>query len=293
MIVSGRGKLGLSSVVAGNPNNLVILKALGKHNRMAKSISSSANGTHVIGNHDTRKVYMVSHSATKEIRNVVDAARALCRVGANEFVLRGGLVKGLGSQFRRILHAKPNARATIVGVPRSYVILDIDGATGVITDYDPVTSDAERAMEAVDELFRDILPPEFHGVKCWLEFTGSHGVKSGMNVRLLFCLSRSLDTKELKAWLGHLRHRNVDTAVSSAAQQILVANPILPNGADDFVKVRNGFVGGPKNVVVPPAAEVILALPLRRRTAISAKAPRSAASGPNLATSKRRHGSAG
>ena len=122
-----------TSVVAADPHDLVVLEALGKNNKMAKSISLSTNGSYVISNHDGRKIYMVRHSKTKTIHNVLDAARVLGRVGTNEFVLRGGL----GRQFRRILHSKPNAPATIVDVPRSYVFFDIDGASGVIKDYDP------------------------------------------------------------------------------------------------------------------------------------------------------------
>ncbi len=260
---------------------------------MAKTINLLPNCAYAIGNHHGRNVYMVSHVATKEFRNVAEAAGVLCRVGANEFVLRGGLVKGLGSQFRRLLHAKPNARATIVDVARSYVILDIDGAPEVIPWYDPLTSDAEWATAAVDELIRDILPPEFHGANGWFRFTGRHGVKPGMNLRLLFCLTRPLETKELKAWLGHLRHRKVDTAVFSPVQQILIANPILPKGVNDIVKVRSGFVCGPKNLVVPPAAEVLRALPHRRQTAISAKTSSSAASGSNNAAPKPPRGAVG
>ena len=251
--------------VVANHDELVVLQALGKRNRMAKSISLLPNGEYAVTPHDGRKVYLVAHARTVKLKNVLDVARALCSVASDEFIIRGSLVPGLPPRFRRLLHAKPTAPATLVETPRSYIILDIDGASSALSWYNPRTSDEETTDWAVEALISDLLPAAFHGVSCFFSCTGGHGVKPGMNLRLAFWLERPMTSEELKAWLGYLRHRGVDQAVFSAAQQVLVAPPILALGLSDPVQVRRGMIWCRRSVVIPPSMSAIAAVARTRK----------------------------
>lgn len=245
---------------------LVVLRALGPRNRMAKRISRSADGQYLLRTHDGRHIYHVCHARTERLSNILSAARAFARIGRDEFVIRGGLRDGLAPRFRRLLHAKPDAVPTLRHAARDYVIFDIDGAHGVLPWYSPGESDYETTVFAVEELVRELLPAEFHSVNGWFGFSGGHGVKPGMSLRLFFRLSRALGTEELKAWLGHLKPRGLDTSVFSPAQQILLAPPILDNGVTDPVLVRTGLITGMRNIVVVPEIAALEALHHARPT---------------------------
>src|ERR1700733_10588724 len=59
--VEDRVLAGQSFLISAGPNDLVVLRALGKHKRMAKTIRRATDGRLLVEPHDGRKVYHVAH----------------------------------------------------------------------------------------------------------------------------------------------------------------------------------------------------------------------------------------
>lgn len=246
-------------IIAAGPNDLVVLKACGKHTRMAKSILRTSSGSLATEPHDGCKAYHFAHARTEDVSSIPQAARAFSQIQSDEFVIRGALFARLPAKFRRLLHPDGKTLPTVSHVARSYVIFDIDGATDVPGNYHP-SANQQQTETAVRQLIADLLPPEFADVSCWFGFTASHGIKPGMSLRLFFNLSRAVETNELKAWLGHLHERRVDPSAFSPAQQILIAPPILHDGMPDPVQIRSGTLIGRSEVVKTPTGSALTAL---------------------------------
>jgi hypothetical protein len=272
-----------AELTSASPSDLVVLRALGKRRRMAKTIRQTSSGQLVIEPHDGRTVFHVAHARTLNMANILQAGRGLAAVADDEFLVRGAVRASANPQrMRRLLHPKDGSPATLAEVPRAYVILDIDGANPSIA-FDPRnqvieedgTPDDPGAVvpweAAIDEFIREALPAPFHGISCWWQFTASMGFKPGLHMRLLFMLDRPMLGDELKRWLAPgLRQHKLDPAVFGAVQQILVAPPILEAGRADPIRHRSGWLTGFKHVVTPPLASEIAAMAgpqPRRKTA--------------------------
>ena len=235
-----------NDLIGAGASDLVVLRALGKRQRMAKTIRQTTDGRSVVEPHDGRRVFQVSHARTLKIDDIVQAGRALARVAADEFVVRGAIRASANTRrMRRLLHPKDNTPATMAEVPRAYVLFDVDGAEPLI-DFDPRNQLIEEQgppddpasfapwEAAIDEFIREALPPAFHGTSCWWQFTAGMGFKPGLHMRLLFILDRPMLGDDLKRWLGpQLRQRGLASAVFGPVQQILVAPPMLKDGITD------------------------------------------------------------
>jgi hypothetical protein len=116
-----------SALVGGRPDEIVILKAVGRHTRMAKEITITDSGAYGVSSHDGRRVYFMELARTVRLPDVFQAGRALSNLAPDEFVIRGALVAGLSRRFRRILISKRDVDVTIVSVARLYIIFDIEG----------------------------------------------------------------------------------------------------------------------------------------------------------------------
>ena len=125
-----------SRLISAGPSDLVVLRALGKHTRMAKTIRRTTDGL-VVEPHDGRKVYLVAHARTLSLSDILEAGRGLAVVADDEFVVRGAIHASANPRrMRRLLHARPDLSATMAEVPRRYVLFDIDGS-GVPIAFDP------------------------------------------------------------------------------------------------------------------------------------------------------------
>ena len=276
------GRAVSDDLISAAPNDLVVLRALGKRRRMAKTIRQTRDGRSLIEPHDGRTVFHVAHARTLDMGNILQAGRGLATVTEDEFVVRGAVhVSANRQRMRRLLHPKNGSPATLAEVPRAYVIFDVDGAPSPIA-FDPRnqlieedgTPDDPAAFvpweAAIDEFIREALPRAFHGISCWWQFTASMGFKPGLHLRLLFVLERPMTKDELTRWMGpQLHQHNLDPAVFGAVQQILVAPPILKDGVTDPLRQRAGWLTGYAHVATPPAAAEIAAMlkPRPRRQA--------------------------
>jgi len=126
-----------SCLISAGPSDLVVLRALGKHTRMAKTIRRASDGRLLVEPHDGRRVYQVAHVRTLNFSNILQAGRGLATIAGDEFVVRGAIRASANPRrMRRLLHARPTCPATMAEVPRRYILFDVDGAD-VPIPFDP------------------------------------------------------------------------------------------------------------------------------------------------------------
>ncbi len=105
------------------------------------------------------------------------------------------------------------------------------------------------------------LPPEFHGVRCIVQATGSYGFKRGAHIRLWFMLDRALTCAEKRCWLKPWAKidytKFVDLALYSANQLVYTAAPVFEDPNDDPLcdAPRLIVIEGNEEFVRTPCAE--------------------------------------
>jgi hypothetical protein len=230
----GKEPINQSRLIGAGDSDLVVLRALGRHTRMAKTIRRPTAGRLLVEPHDGRRVYQVAHARTLDLANIVQAGRGLAGIADDEFVVRAAIQPGANPQrMRRLLHAKPNCPATMAELPRRYVLFDVDGACVPIA-FDPHNQvfEEEGAPDdpgslvsweaAIEEFIRQALPDSFHGVSCWWQFTAGMGFKPGLHMRLLFLLDRPMTRPELERWIGpRMRQHKLDPPYSELSNRSL------------------------------------------------------------------------
>ncbi|KGT77152.1 hypothetical protein MA20_21305 [Bradyrhizobium japonicum] len=180
-------------------------------------------------------------------------------------VVRGAIAPGTDRErMLRRKFPKSGEQATLIETPRRWILFDVDGVA-LPSALDPLASPTDTV-----KLVRAKLPPCFHDVTCWYQYTGSAGIKPGLHIRIGFWLDRSLDEAELKQWLGQkvpepgkaaktwFREYPVDPAVFTTVQPIYVAAPIVEAGAQDPLAgrcARSGVIGGTAEIVAVPHIE--------------------------------------
>lgn len=193
-------------------------------------------------------------------------------------VVRGAIAPGTDRErMLRRKFPKEGEPATLVEEPRRWILFDVDGVA-LPRAFDPLASPADTV-----KWVRAKLPPCFHDVACWYQYTGSAGIKPGLHIRLGFWLDRPLGEAELKRWLGQkvpepgkaakawFREYPVDPAVFTTTQPIYVATPIVEVGAQDPLAgrcARSGLIGGASDTVVVPRLDD--ARPVERNAASAA-----------------------
>jgi hypothetical protein len=177
-----------------------------------------------------------------------ELAAALAELQAKpySFVVRGRPLDGI--DWQRALRrtggrAEPAGHAGTCGAALDHNRSGLDTMPAGI---DPLF-EPDRVVEHAVEL----LPAEFHGCTRFWSFTGSHGIKPGIRLRLWFWADRPVEDRELKVWL---RDSPVDLSLYSPAQPTYTAAPIFV-GMRDPVPYRYGTWTGYSDTVTPPAIE--------------------------------------
>jgi hypothetical protein len=180
-------------------------------------------------------------------------------------VVRGGIADAHRTRgVRRLLHPDPDTGdlPTLCDVPRCWAALDIDGLArpdGV------ATSDlAGCAAVVIKEL-----PAAFRAAGYIAQATGSHGIRSGVRMRLWYWLDRPTSGAELRRWL---RGAPVDHSVFGAAQPIYTATPLFCAGAIDPLPQRTMVMRGVRGTVSVPAASTLALPPRAAPAAVTANA---------------------
>ena len=98
-----------SCLISAGQCELVVLRALGRHTRMAKTIRRATDGRLLVEPHDGRRVYLVAHARTLNLSDIMQAGRGLAVIAGDEFVVRGAIhVTANPRRMRRLLHARPD-----------------------------------------------------------------------------------------------------------------------------------------------------------------------------------------
>lgn len=225
------------------------------------------------------KFYRGEEFSVSGVRALADLLEEIS-TDPHKCVVRGAIAPGTNRErMLRRKFPKEGEPATLIEAPRQWILFDVDGVA-LPPSFDPLASPAETV-----KLVRAKLPPCFHDVTCWYQYTGSAGIKPGLHIRLGFWFDRPLGEAELKLWLGQkvpepgkaakawFREYPVDPAVFTTAQPIYVATPIIEVGAPDPLAgrcARSGMVGGATEVVIVPHIE---ARPVERATAGAVAGP--------------------
>jgi hypothetical protein len=150
---------------------------------------------------------------------------------------------------RRLLHDHDGAAATLLEVPRDYLVLDLDSvAVPIGLDFltDPATA-IGCVLDTIDELA---------GCAFAAALSCGAGLKPGIRAKAVIPLSTLALPSDLRRWAKavnqHLGMKLLDLAVLAAAQPLYFAKPLLHGVADPF----------PRRVVYRSGREpVVLAIP--------------------------------
>jgi hypothetical protein len=138
---------------------------------------------------------------------------------------------------------KTGEAPTLRPEPHAWIALDLDGV-----DRPEGVRPADLIGCATAAVQR--LPAAFHGVRCIVQASASHGIKPGCRLRLWYWLDRFSSDAELRRWL---RGTPADPSVFRTVQPIYTAAPVFAPGVDDHLPQRITMMRGQALVPVPPA----------------------------------------
>lgn len=230
------------------PNAVTILHTPGR--RLAKRISQSG----VVSGYEGAKHFNLTERPLSGLDELAEALTWLLPRPAYA-VVRGAIAnpaRVVG--VRRLIHLCPHTgeQPTLREAPRRWLALDLDGLPL------PVGMDV-RDLAGCGAHARLRLPAAFHGTRCIVAASGSHGVKPGMRLRLWFWLHRPLSGPECRRWLNGAP---VDPALFSPAQVTFTAAPVFDESVTDPLPCRLALLPGTRENVVPPS-QAALAPPRR------------------------------
>jgi hypothetical protein len=173
-------------------------------------------------------------------------------------VVRGAIADGANrSDLLRRARPRGSVPATLLPKRRYWLALDIE-KIDCPPNIDLVCEPDRTAEHAIS-----LLPPAFHEVTCFWQFTGGHGVKPGIRLRLWYWANRLTSDEELRRWLGERvrqdgvpppqwpRRWPIDPVLFNPIQLHYTAAPIF-DGLSDPVLLRCGWRHGLEDVVVLP-----------------------------------------
>lgn len=175
------------------------------------------------------------------------------------FVVRGGLSDAALAQvnqalatrhtprIRRYLTARPNHPATLIDLPRRWVMFDID--KWPLRPSDDLVDDPEGAIE---HAIHKLLPEQFHNADYFWALSSSAGIKLGvLKAHLFFILTEPATNRHLKAVFKQ-HAPGVDLGLFNAIQAHYTADPLI-EGRPDPIPRRTGWHEGLERAAELPA----------------------------------------
>ena len=171
---------------------------------------------------------------------------------SHTLIVRGKPAPGI-NRHNDVRRLKPRKKsdgtiepATLVSQPRRWLPIDMDSVP-CPSGIDPI-----HEPDLVVEYVISLLPNEFHDVSVFWYFTGGHGFKPGIRIRLFYWLDRPVLDDEAKLWLaGPIAEGLIDAKLFHPIQEIYVAQPTF-DGTTDPLPYRYGIWRGDRDAVPVP-----------------------------------------
>jgi hypothetical protein len=173
------------------------------------------------------------------------------------FIVRGAPRMDINrNHTRRLLHKDPKTGdpATFEPVSRCWLLIDFDHQSA------PALTDAGTDPEAAIQYLIGQLPPEFHDVSCWWQFSSSQGLPGSedfLSAHLWYWTARPYSDDELTRWSKFVNRdgKLVDGALFRAVQAHYIAAPLFKEGLVDPLPRRCGVWHGLDDtleLILPP-----------------------------------------
>lgn len=190
-------------------------------------------------------------SVTREHVETIDELAALLTcvsADPHKLVIRGEPIPGIdiSRPVRRLKYSRNGVPATF----RS----SLQGEQWLCFDFDKVpcpaglnpATDPGAAMTVLSY----ILPPEFHDVTFWAQWSSSAGLNgwATLSAHLWFMMDRNVTDDDLNFW-ALTRCPIIDARLFNAVQPHFTAAPIMSGGVTDPVSQRHGLVRGSRDLV--------------------------------------------
>jgi hypothetical protein len=175
-------------------------------------------------------------------------------------VVFGGILDRSRAQLvRRLAYPDPDTgdEPTLRPIPHRWCALDLDQVPR------PETVSVDDLLACAIFAVRR-LPVAFHGVRCIVQATASHGIKPGCRLRIWYWLNKPTTGDELAFWL---RDTPVDPCTFRTAHPIYTASPI-------FIDQRDHL---PTRIVAVPGAAAVQVPSVERPPAPNGTSPSSSA----------------
>lgn len=267
-----------------NPNTVTVLKAYPKFDKKTKKYKpanmvktlSIQNGNKTICDYDDGYFY---EATIKYFDNINDLYRIIESTAGNEAFIRGGVIDDRNS--KKILRRKrprPEKQelATLMGVPLSWFMLDLDAVPFEVFDIKPGTALSKYILKRISLYVINTYFPELKGCSFIAQFSNStdFGPKQNkIGLHLFFLLTKPLYNYQLKGFAKKLNEKStlkIDTSLYNCAQVHYVASPIF-EGIEDHIPDRNvlikqEFESLNSNIILEANPEIWLSQPSKKST---------------------------
>lgn len=180
---------------------------------LTKSYEKRSNGEYIGGAYPGVTNFT---SSVEDVDTIAQFAEAL-----HEHALAGHCL--LTSSLKRPIKDESRAGLSDANERREWILLDIDGLAGV---------------DSVEEFIQGVLPPHFHEASYVVQYSPSHGIKSGVRAHVYFMLYDAVDPRSVESWLAetNLTHPKLSDQVTLSKSRVALSYPL------DRVASRNGRI---------------------------------------------------
>lgn len=244
-----------------HPLGLTVLRCVGDKRATKRFVWNHGlgeNGAWVKTSFNAGAVFIPVEHRLANLRSLADLVEGL-RSDPRAFIVRGGLSDTALAEvsrataarrtprIRRLKRARGDIQPTLIDLPRTWVLVDIDNWR--LRGSDDLVDDPESAIDAA---IHELLPEAFHNVDYYWQLSASAGFTPGvLKVHVWFLLTEPATNRHLRTVFKQCAP-GVDSALFDSIQVHYVADPII-EGRPDPIPRRTGWHDGLEPAVELPA----------------------------------------